>query len=241
MVLPMKLSHPICVLVGTGSLVFAIGCGGEPAPKTVTTTTTNPAPAPAPTPAPAETAPNAGMGGEAPPGIPPMTTMPLTDAQIAAISGAANRGEVEQSKLATGKAKDAKVKKFAAMMGAHHGDADKAETALLKKQNLAPEESPTSTQLTLESSRLVESLRALTGTEFDKAYIDAQVKEHTAILEAMDTKLLPAVQNADLKTGLTMMRAKVESHLKEAQAIQTSLNAAPATPVTTTSTTTKKK
>ena len=241
MVLRMKLSHPICILVGAGSLVFAIGCGGEPAPKTVTTTTTNPAPAPAPTPAPAETAPNAGMGGEAPPGIPPMTAVPLTDAQIAAISAAANRGEVEQGKLATGKAKDAKVKKFAAMMTLHHGDADKGETALLKKQNLTPEESTTSTQLTLESSRLVESLRALAGTEFDKAYIDAQVKEHTAILETMDTKLLPAVQNADLKTGLTAMRAKVDAHLKEAQAIQTSLNAAPAVPVTTTSTTTKKK
>jgi putative membrane protein len=234
----MKLARPFSILLSAGSLTFAIGCGGEPAPKTVTTTTTNPAPPPA-APPPAETAPNAGMGAEAPPGLPPMTAIPLSDAQIAAIDGAANRGEVEQGKLAVGKAKDAKVKKFAAMMVSHHGDANTADVALLKKQNLTPEESTTSTQLTLESSRLVESLRALTGTEFDKAYMDAQVKEHTALLEAMDGKLLPAVKDADIKAGITAMRAKVEAHLKEAQAIQTSLNAAPPT-VTKTSTTTKK-
>jgi putative membrane protein len=241
----MKLLRTMSISVVSSSLAFVLGCGSEPAPKTVTTTTSNAAPAPEPAPAPAappaDTNALKGMGGEAPPGLPPVTPSAFSDEQIAAVSGAANRGEVEQAKLAVGKAKDAKVKKFATMLASHHGDANTAEVALLKKQHLTAEESTTSTQLTLESTRLVESLRPMTGTDFDKAYMDAQVKEHTAILDTMDTKLLPAVKNAELKAGLTAMRAKVETHLKDAQAIQTSLNAAPAAPQLTTTTTTKKK
>ena len=226
---PMKLVRCLSLPVLVGSLALgAWACGDStPAAKTVTTTTTKSAPPADPPPAtdPPEPKP-AGMGSTTPDTLPPVNPIALSDEQIAAITGAANRGEVEQSKLAQSKTKDPKVKKFAAMMITHHGEANQKQIELLKKQHLTPEESPTSTQLTSESSRLLESLKSMTGAEFDRAYVDAQVKEHTALLDAMDTKLLPAVKNADLKADITAMRAKLEGHLKEAQSLQKSLPAA---------------
>ena len=47
------------------------------------------------------------------------------------------------------------------------------------------------------------------GKDFDKAYIDAQVKAHRDVLNVIDNKLLPSVQNGDLKTMLTDERSHV--------------------------------
>jgi putative membrane protein len=201
--------------------VIVAACGG-PEAKTVTTTTSQ-TPAPEPAPVAATKPAEPGMGGTNPDLLPPITPTALSDEQIAAISGAANRGEVDQAKLATEKSKNPKIKKFAAMMAAHHGEANTKSIDMLRKAHITPEESTVSTQMTTESSKLVESLKPMNGPEFDRAYIDAQVKEHTAILDAFDTKMLPVVKNADLKSDLTAMRAKIDGHLKEAQAIQKSL------------------
>jgi putative membrane protein len=61
------------------------------------------------------------------------------------------------------------------------------------------------------------------GSDFDRAYIDAQVKEHTKVLELLDNKLIPQAQNADLIKALQGIRSKVASHLQEAQDLQASL------------------
>ncbi|MEO6572989.1 MAG: DUF4142 domain-containing protein [Polyangiaceae bacterium] len=215
----MKLVRFLSLPVLAGSLVL-VGCGG-PDPKTVTTTTTLTPPDPAPVAATKPAEP--GIGGSNPDLLPPVAPIALTDEQIAAINSAANRGEVDQAKQATEKSKNPKIKKFAAMMTTHHGDANTKATDMLRKAHITPEESPTSTSMTTESAKLVESLKPMNGPEFDRAYIDAQVKEHTAILDVLDTKMLPVVKNADLKNELTSMRAKIDGHLKEAQAIQKSL------------------
>ncbi len=216
----MKLVRFLSLPVLAGTLVLA-GCGADPG-KTVTTTTSVAPPAD-PAPVAATKPPEPGMGATNPDLLPPVAPIALSDEQIAAINGAANRGEIDQAKLASEKSKNPKIKKFAAMMASHHGDANTKSIDMLRKAHITPEESTTSTQMTTESSKLVDSLKPMNGPEFDRAYIDAQVKEHTAILDAFDTKMLPAVKNADLKTDLTAMRARIDGHLKEAQAIQKSL------------------
>ena len=65
----------------------------------------------------------------------------LSDEQIAAITDAANTAEIEQAKLAESKSKDAGVKRFAAMMIAHHGAA-KQKQAKLKIKHTREARSP---------------------------------------------------------------------------------------------------
>ncbi len=214
-----------------------VACGGDQKtePKTPETTGASTAsmpasdmpPAPA-TPATSDTSGTGSMGSTSGSGSTGSTTpaeTPPTDENIAAIAGAANTSEIEQGKLASTKAKDAKVKKFGTKMVTDHGDVGKKHTELLKKTKMTPQDNATSTMITSESGKTIEQLKTATGADFDKIYIDAQVKDHQMLLDALDQKLIPNAKNADLKAELTAIRPKVEAHLKMAQDIQKGLGA----------------
>lgn len=199
-------------------LVFAVACGGNEPPPQVPAEP--PPPAIQPTDAPTDLpAPDAG----APTASPTPAEKPLTDEQIAKITWTLHQGEIEAGKLAASNAKDAKVKKFAAMMVKHHSDAQKKEEALAKKAKMTPADSPTAAALASQNESVGSTLKGLKGADFDKAYIDAQVKGHQDALATIDDKLMPAVQSADLKSAITSFRPTVEAHLKEAKEIQATL------------------
>jgi putative membrane protein len=214
-------------LIAPATLALAlVACGGEaPPPETPAPPPEAPA-APPPEPAAANPPPAADTGPAPAPAPPPAP--PLTDEQIAAITVAADSGEIDQAKMAQGKAKDAKVKKFAQQMIQHHGEAKKKAEGIVKKAKITPAESDTSKQISSESQKLLDSWKDLKGPDFDKSYMDAQVKEHSMVLDVIDKQILPAVKNPDLKAAVEAFRPKVEAHLKDAKDIQAALAAAPA-------------
>ncbi len=63
-------------------------------------------------------------------------------------------------------------------------------------------------------------MAALNGQEFERAYVDAQVRGHQETLTMLDQRLLPAAQNAALKQHLTTTRTAVAAHLEQARALQ---------------------
>jgi len=217
-------------LVGVAAL--AVGCGGgqsetqtadapPPPPPAETAVTPPPAPPPPTDAAQATTTTTTTPEAETTPAAPP-----LTDEQIAAVSDAANTAEIDTSKVAQTKAKDARVKKFAAMMIQHHTDAKKKQTQLVTKLKMTPAESPVVTKMKGDVDTGLSTLKTATGADFDRAYIDLQVKLHQDTLDALDKQLLPNAKNADLKALLTELRPTVESHLTQAKELQTSLGSA---------------
>jgi putative membrane protein len=214
---------PLVEFLAAFSLVAA--CGGD----TPETKTPPPPPDPVPQTAPEPPPPPPPPVAEAPPAPPPPPAEPpLDDAQIAAVTAASHSAEIDAGKLAQTKAKNKDVKKFAAMMVTHHGDAKKKQDKLLAKEKLAPAESPVSAKVKSDAESNIASLKSATGAEFDKAYVDLQVKMHEDTLNALDTKILPNVKGADLKAQLQDFRPKVEEHLKQAKELQTKLASAPA-------------
>jgi putative membrane protein len=176
-----------------------------------------------PTPGPAETS-------QPPIAVEP-APVPLTDGQIAAITDAANTSEVEQAQLAQNKARNARVKKFAAMMITHHSQAKKQQSDLLKRLGITPTENAKSTALMEESQKTLQSLKALNRTEFDRAYIDMQVDAHQKVLDAFDNELIPSAKNSEFKAALVEFRPRIEAHLREGQDIQQTLASAPLNPI----------
>jgi putative membrane protein len=167
-------------------------------------------------------------------GMPKSSTLPpapppLSENQIAMITDLANSSEIEQAKLAQTKAKSASVKKFAAMMLKHHGEAKAEQAKLYKQLNLTPTQSQSASSLKDGADRALGSLRGANGNSFDLEYIDTQVDAHQKVLEALDSELLPAATDQQLITSLNKMRATVEAHLKEAKIIQAELAARPPT------------
>lgn len=224
----LRASNPVLRALAALVLVapaLAAGCGGsssepeiaEPPPPA------SPAPMaePAPMAAPADTAPAEPATPPAAPAEPAME--PLSDAQIVMIADVSNSAEIETSKLAQTKAKDAKVKKFAAMMVKDHGAAQKKQATLVKQAKITPAESPLSTGLKSEADSGMQSLKDAKGADFDRAYVALQVKLHQDTLDALDKRLLPSAQNPELKTLLTEMRATVEAHLAQVKELQASL------------------
>ena len=223
----MHVTKSILLALSIGALLTG-GCKKDnsdtapPEPAVTTPPPADPAPAdPAPTDAAAGDA-----GGDAAVAAAPPPPPPLADAEIAAVAKAANDGEIETSKLAKTMAKDKKVKDFAAMMVKDHTAANKRQASLIKKAKIEVKENEMSTRLATDAKSRVETLKGLEkGAAFEKAYIDAQVEMHTTVLTAIDTQMMPGVQNPDLKAELTTMRTAVEGHLNMAKEIQSGLAA----------------
>jgi putative membrane protein len=153
------------------------------------------------------------------------TETSLNDMRIAQITDTANSGEVEQGRYAALHATNARVKAFAQHMVSAHTAIGQKMTAVLHKEGIIPAVSAESTKLGAGAQETLASLKTMTGSDFDKAYIDAQVKAHQEVLDALDNKLIPNAQDASLKVNLQQIRPMVAEHLKEAQDIQKTLEA----------------
>jgi len=150
----------------------------------------------------------------------------LTDANILAIATASHQAEIDAAKLALEKSSNPDVKKFAEQMVTDHSAALAKATALAAKLAVAPEENDDVTALKKDAAATADRLKALSGAEFDKAYISAQVKDHQGVLDALDKKLIPGAKNADLKKYLQELRPAVSTHLQHAKTLQKKLGGA---------------
>lgn len=148
----------------------------------------------------------------------------LTDAQIAMIVVVADTVDVDYGKLAVKKTSNQAVKEFAETMVRDHTAVNDKAIALAKKLGVTPEASDTSKSLTANGKKELEKLKALTGAEFDKAYVDNEVSYHEAVIGMLDKTLIPNTKNAELKSLLESGRPIFVAHLAHAKQLRASLN-----------------
>ena len=215
------------------TLTTLAACGGDKPPQEpsamnttgATTPPMNTAPMPESRPPRADTRP---VETATPTSTPPEPARPaekmLTDAEIVMITSTANQGEIEMAQLAAKNASSPEVKNFAAMMLTQHRDMETKGKALATKAKITPADSDAAAALKTDASSTVGSLKAQKGKDFDKAYIDSQVKAHREVLSIIDSKLLPNAQNGELKAQLTEARGHVAAHLAKAEEIQQKLD-----------------
>jgi putative membrane protein len=147
----------------------------------------------------------------------------LNDAQIAKIVRTANDGEIQQGKLAVNQTTNSEVRKFARMMIRQHAKVNRKLGRVSKSQNIEPQDSQPATNLKQEGEKTLTSLKAAKGMEFDRAYVDAQVKAHQEVLSSIDKELLPNAKDAKLQAMLKETRPAVEQHLNHATHLQAKL------------------
>ncbi|HEY7496792.1 MAG TPA: DUF4142 domain-containing protein [Candidatus Tectomicrobia bacterium] len=147
----------------------------------------------------------------------------VTDAQIASIVVTANQVDIDAGKLAESKASHEDVKKFAQQMVTDHSGVNQQATELVTKLNVTPQDNPTSQSLKTGGEKNVAHLKTLSGTAFDRAYIDQEVTYHELVLNAVDKTLIPSAQNAELKALLVKVRPAFVAHLEHAKKVQATL------------------
>ena len=147
-----------------------------------------------------------------------------TDAQIAMIVVVADTFDVDYGKLAVKRTINQAVKEFAETMIRDHTAVNDKAIALAKKLGVTPEESDTSKSLKSNGKKELAKLKALTGAEFDKAYVDNEVSYHEAVIGLLDKTLIPNTSNAELKSLLESGRPIFAAHLEHAKKLRASLN-----------------
>jgi putative membrane protein len=149
-----------------------------------------------------------------------------TDPQIAAIVVTANQVDIDAGKLAVSKSHSKDVKDFAQLMITDHSGVNKSAVDLVTKLHVTPESNPTSQSLQKGGDDNQEALKKLNGNAFDRAYVDHEVAYHQAVIDAVDSTLIPSAQNAELKALLVKVRPAFVAHLEHAKSLQAKLGKA---------------
>lgn len=148
----------------------------------------------------------------------------LSDANVAAILSVADSGEIRPSQAAQQQAQNAQVKEFAQMMVTEHGMLEDSLRALTQRLGVTPAPNAMSQQLRTRADSAMQALQGQTGAAFDRSYMQWMVASHQATMDALDTQLIPAIQNAEMRAAVQQqVRPRVEQHLQRAQQIQSSL------------------
>jgi putative membrane protein len=234
------------VVLATGIATLALACGQpkkppptrtpaaarEPAPESGRTQRpfNEPAPQPPALPPPTAQAPIEQPEPQKPfygPGTTPpedhaqaKTEKPLSDAEVIGAARAANKGEVQMAELALKKATSPDVKHFASTMKSTHQKALEHDKKLQQKTKITSTESDLSSMLSSDAEKTINDLRDKHGKEFDRAYMESQVRSHKDVLTAIDNRLAPSAQNSEVKAMVTDMRHVVADHLAKAEEVQ---------------------
>lgn len=145
------------------------------------------------------------------------TASAITDANIFAELSEANQIEIAVGQMALQRAQSGDVKSFARRMISDHTKLLNAGESLAASLSIAPAP-PSPDSLPQKADQETQTLSALTGAAFDKAYMDAQVADHRMVLDLLK-QLEAAAQNPRLKALIAGAEPTVQSHLDRAQAI----------------------
>jgi len=148
----------------------------------------------------------------------------LTDANIVAIFEAANTADIETSELAAKKGATKDVRDMGTQFAKDHRAVRQQARDLAKRLGVTPA-LPAGDKGAADHRAVMADLNAKTGAAFDKAYVDHEVAFHQAVLNAVTGTLLPAIQNAELKTFVTNVGPAFQGHLVHAQTVQKKLGA----------------
>ena len=153
-------------------------------------------------------------------GAPAATTW--TDANIVALLDEANAGDSTASAVAATKGTAAAVRDFGKRMMRDHHQLRLQGQALAKKLNVTPL-APSDDPVTPAGQKEMDTLNSTAkGKDFDRAYIDAEVDIHKAVLD-LATKAASQTQTAELKNLIQKAAPVIQGHLDKAESIQKTL------------------
>lgn len=135
----------------------------------------------------------------------------LDDPTIIAIFDAANTWDIETGQLAAKKGSDKTVKDFGSMLVRDHTNVRQQGRDLAAKLKVTPTP-PKDFALAKVHADAMKKLQGLSGKEFDKAFLQNEVDFHQAVIDAVTTSLLPALQNAEAKDLVTKVAPAFAAH-----------------------------
>lgn len=149
-------------------------------------------------------------------------TPTLTEAGVVAIFDLANTADIATGGLGAQKAENKEVRDYGTMLSQVHTEVRQKGRDLAKKLGVAPA-LPEGNTMAKDHAAAMERLKKLSGAEFDRAFLQHEQAFHTAVLDAVKTTLLPAIQNKELKDFVTSLGPAFEAHRLMAEHLEKKL------------------
>jgi putative membrane protein len=147
----------------------------------------------------------------------------LDDPTIVAIFDAANTADIETGRLAEKLGSRKAVREFGAMLVRDHSAVRQQGRDLAKKLGVAPTP-PADDPSAKAHLKAMADLRGKRGKAFDHAFLQHEVAFHKAVIDAVTTTLLPAIQNAEVKDLVVKVAPAFQAHMLAAESLDKKLS-----------------
>jgi len=150
--------------------------------------------------------------------VPATRSAALDDPTIVAIFDAANTWDMETGALGVKRAHKKEVRDFAEQLVRDHKMVRQQGRDLAGKLGVHPTP-PKDFAMAKDHAAAMRKLRKLHGAAFDKAFLENEVAYHKAVIDAITSTLLPAIQNAELKQLVVKVAPAFQAHMAKAQSL----------------------
>jgi putative membrane protein len=141
-------------------------------------------------------------------------TLSTTDANFINTVGAGGIAEVKFGELAQTQATRTDVRAFAAQMVSDHTAAGNELATLAQNKQMTPP-----AEMDLNHKAKFDQLKNTYGSEFDRVYIQGQVEDHTAVVNAFQNEISNG-SDADVKAFAQKYLPTIQHHLEMARQLQ---------------------
>jgi putative membrane protein len=151
------------------------------------------------------------------------TRSALDDATIVAIFDGANTADVETGRLAAERGHTKEVREYGAMIARDHETVRQQGRDLAHKLGVTPTP-PANDASAKAHTQAMKKLRAKRGASFDRAFLRHEATFHKTVIEAIQTTLLPAIRNEDLKALVVKVAPAFQAHMLAAEHLEKKLS-----------------
>jgi putative membrane protein len=146
----------------------------------------------------------------------------LDDPTIVAIFDAANTADIETGGLAATQGHAKQVRDFGAMLARDHQQVRQQGRDLANKLGVTPTPSKDDPSAR-DHAAAMKRLRTLHGAAFDNAFLAHEIAFHKAVIDAVQSTLLPTIKNAEVKTLVVTVAPAFQAHMLAAQNLEKQL------------------
>lgn len=149
----------------------------------------------------------------------------LDDPTIVAIFDAANTADIETGQLAAERGHSKDVREFGAMLARDHDAVRQMGRDLAQRLGVRPTP-PADDASAKAHAAAIAMLRSKRRADFDLAFLQHEFAFHKSVIEAMETTLLPAIENEELKELVIKVKPAFQAHMIAAKALERRLSGA---------------
>ena len=125
--------------------------------------------------------------------------------------------EIEINTLAERTTTDPRVKAFAQKVVQDHRLRMQKDSQIVGRMGIKPTDNEVSQRIRAIADDEMSRMSSLSGSAFDRTYIDGEIGYYRSVLDAFDHQLLPNTRDPAVRADLIDARNRANDHLKEAQ------------------------